>query len=85
MLARPARSAQWRGTFSLASNKHAAEPQLFTLRNCLQFSGDDGRWPLDGLHLDHTARLAFDVETGVGEASRWNTLRAMRVLDWARG
>ena len=30
-------------------------------------------------------RLAFDVETGVGEASRWNTLRALRVLDWARG
>ena len=30
-------------------------------------------------------RLAFDVETEVGKASRWNTLRALRVLDWARG
>ena len=47
--------------------------------------GDDGRWPLDGIHPDHSERLAFDVETGVGEASRWNTLRALRVLDWARG
>jgi hypothetical protein len=47
--------------------------------------GDDGRWPLDGIHPDHSQRLAFDVETDVGEASRWNTLRALRVLDWARG
>ena len=50
-----------------------------------QRRGDDGRWPLDGIHRDHTARLAFDVETEVGKASRWNTLRALRVLDWARG
>jgi hypothetical protein len=48
-----------------------------------QKCGDDGRWPLDDIHPDHAERLAFDVETGVGEASRWNTLRAMRVLDWA--
>ena len=38
---------------------------------------------LDGIHADHNDRLAFDVETEVGKASRWNTLRAMRVLDWA--
>jgi hypothetical protein len=46
---------------------------------------DDGRWPLDGIHRDHTERLAFDVETEVGKASRWNTLRALRVLDWYAG
>ncbi|MBC7831320.1 MAG: hypothetical protein H7Y62_04795 [Hyphomicrobium sp.] len=50
-----------------------------------QKRGDDGRWSLDGIHPDHTERLAFDLETAVGEASRWNTLRALRVLDWARG
>ena len=50
-----------------------------------QKRGDDGRWPLDGIHRDHAERLAFDVETEVGKASRWNTLRALRVLDWARG
>jgi hypothetical protein len=44
---------------------------------------DDGRWPLDGIHRDHAERLAFDVETEVGKASRWNTLRALRVLDWS--
>jgi hypothetical protein len=42
----------------------------------------DGRWPLDVIHRDHAERLAFDVETEVGNASRWNTLRALRVLDW---
>ncbi len=46
--------------------------------------GEDGRWPLDGIPADHIGRLAFDVETGVGEASRWSTLRALRVLDWWR-
>jgi hypothetical protein len=44
----------------------------------------DGRWPLDGIHPDHSGRLAFDVETEVGKPSRWVTLRALRVLDWYR-
>ena len=39
----------------------------------------NGRWPLGILHPD---RIPFDMETGVGKASRWNTLRALRVLDW---
>jgi len=38
----------------------------------------DGRWLLDGIH---PGRVHFDVED-VGEPSRWNTLRALRVLDW---
>ncbi len=39
----------------------------------------NGRWPLNGRHPD---RVPFDMEAGVGKASRWNTLRALRVLDW---
>ena len=39
----------------------------------------NGRWPLNGQHLD---RVSIDMEAGVGKASRWNTLRALRVLDW---
>ncbi|HET9899287.1 MAG TPA: squalene cyclase [Streptosporangiaceae bacterium] len=39
----------------------------------------DGRWPLD---LIHPGRVYFDVEGGVGTPSRWNTLRALRVLSW---
>jgi len=39
----------------------------------------DGRWPLENPHVgeDH-----FDMEDGAGKPSRWNTLRALRVLDW---
>ena len=39
----------------------------------------DGRWPLDRVH---PGRVHFDIESGVGTPSRWNTLRALRVLDW---
>jgi hypothetical protein len=39
----------------------------------------DGRWPLDLLHRE---RIPLEMETGVGMASRWNTLRALRVLRW---
>lgn len=38
----------------------------------------DGRWPLDRIH---PGRVHFDFE-GEGSPSRWNTLRALRVLKW---
>jgi hypothetical protein len=40
----------------------------------------DGRWL-----LDQSPRDAFDddLEAGAGQPSRWNTLRALRVLGWA--
>lgn len=41
----------------------------------------DGRWPVQH---KHTGRVWFDMETG-RRPSRWNTLRALRVLRWARG
>lgn len=40
------------------------------------------RWPMNHLHAD---RLGFPMETRTGSASRWNTLRAMRVLRWYEG
>ncbi len=40
----------------------------------------DGRWPA---HRTDEGRMYFDIEAGEGEPSRWNTLRAMRVLDWS--
>jgi hypothetical protein len=43
----------------------------------------NGRWPLNVLHADRS-RIPFDMEAGVGKASHWNTLRALRVLDWYR-
>ena len=39
----------------------------------------DGRWLLDRIH---PGRVHFDCESGVGTPSRFNTLRALRVLDW---
>lgn len=40
----------------------------------------DGRWPLQA---KHAGQVHFDMEKA-GQASRWNTLRAMRVLDFYR-
>ncbi len=39
----------------------------------------DGRWLLD---RTHPGRVHFDLEDGPGAPSRWNTLRALRVLRW---
>jgi hypothetical protein len=38
-----------------------------------------GRWPLEN---PHAGEVYFDMEEGVGKPSRWNTLRALRVLRW---
>lgn len=47
----------------------------------------DGRWPLENPHqsemVDARLRdLALDMDEREGRPSHWNTLRAMRVLDW---
>jgi hypothetical protein len=43
-------------------------------------NGDpDGRWPLQNVHR---GEAYFQMEAGEGQRSRWNTLRALRVLDW---
>jgi hypothetical protein len=39
----------------------------------------NGRWPLNLLHRE---RIPLEMETAVGSPSRWNTLRALRVLRW---
>ena len=39
----------------------------------------NGRWPLNLLHRE---TIPLEMETEVGRASRWNTLRALRVLRW---
>lgn len=41
----------------------------------------DGRWPLENTHA---GVVHFEMDAGDGRPSRWNTLRAMRVLRWAR-
>lgn len=39
----------------------------------------NGRWPMNRLHAEF---IPLKMETEVGKASRWNTLRALRVLRW---
>ncbi len=41
--------------------------------------GPDGRWPLQDVH---EGGAHFAMEDGEGTPSRWNTLRAMRVIHW---
>ena len=40
---------------------------------------DDGRWPLE---TQHPGKMPAETDEGAGRPSRWNTLRALRVLDW---
>jgi hypothetical protein len=39
----------------------------------------DGRWPLE---IRHPGQMPVEIDEGEGRPSRWNTLRALRVLDW---
>jgi hypothetical protein len=39
----------------------------------------DGRWLLEH---QHPGTMAVEVDEGEGRPSRWNTLRALRALDW---
>ena len=39
----------------------------------------DGRWPLETIH---PGKMPVETDEGEGGPSRWNTLRALRVLRW---
>jgi hypothetical protein len=39
----------------------------------------NGRWPLNRIHPEY---IPLQMETDIGTASRWNSLRALRVLRW---
>jgi hypothetical protein len=40
---------------------------------------DDGSWPLE---TQYAGKMPVETDEGEGRPSRWNTLRALRVLDW---
>jgi len=42
----------------------------------------EGRWPLE---QPHPGKTYFAMDEGEGRPSRWNTLRAMRVIRWFEG
>jgi hypothetical protein len=39
----------------------------------------DGRWPLE---TQYPGAMPVKLDDGEGQPSRWNTLRALRVLNW---
>jgi hypothetical protein len=39
----------------------------------------EGRWLLEN---QHPGTMPVELDEGEGKPSRWNTLRALRVLDW---
>ena len=49
------------------------------IKTVIERRHQNGRWPLNLLHPEH---IPLKMETGVSRASRWNTLRALRVLRW---
>lgn len=42
----------------------------------------EGLWPLE---TRYPGRMPVEIDAGEGKPSRWNTLRALRVLQWFRG
>jgi hypothetical protein len=48
----------------------------------IQRRHQNGRWPLN---LVHPEFIPLEMETEAGRASRWNTLRALRILRWYDG
>ena len=42
----------------------------------------DGRWPLE---TRYPGVMPVEIDDGEGRPSRWNTLRALRVLRWYEG
>ena len=49
------------------------------IKSVIERRHQNGRWPLNLLHPEH---IPLQMEIDVGGASRWNTLRALRVLRW---
>jgi hypothetical protein len=60
----------------------ARDPRLAEAIEILRKAQDeDGRWPLQN---SYKGKTYFEMER-LGQASRWNTLRALRVLKWWDG
>jgi hypothetical protein len=69
-----------RGLDHFRATRAVPEPRLdeaITLVRSKQ--GQDGRWLLENPHPD---QIDFDMGERAGRPSRWNTLRALRVLRW---
>lgn len=72
-----------RGLDHLRAVGGAPDPRLAEAVDLLRSKRrEDGTWPLENTH---PGAVHFDLEDGDGAPSRWNTLRALRVLAWYDG
>jgi hypothetical protein len=70
-----------RGLDYLRAAKARLDPRLSEALDLVEGKHDvNGIWPLEN---PHPGRLHFPIDEGQGCPSRWNTLRAMRVMRWA--
>jgi hypothetical protein len=70
-----------RGLDYLQSTGEEPDPRTAEAIDAVEQKRDsDGRWPLENVH---PGKVQLDMEAGEGTPSRWNTLRALRVLRWA--
>ena len=69
------RPAYWGGEVDACING-------YTLANGAWLRDADGTWHQQ---LRHEGRIWFDVDSSPGEASRWLTFHALRVLTWWDG
>jgi hypothetical protein len=68
---------------ALENLRHAGVPRDGRMAEAIdlvvQKRGPDGRWTLENSHPE---QLDMGMEESEGKPSRWNTLRALRVLNW---
>lgn len=65
----------------LRATGEAPDPRIAEALDLVEQKRDaDGRWPVENIH---PGRVHFALEGPEGSPSRWNTLRALRVLRWA--
>ena len=72
-----------RGTDHFRAAGSAPDPRLAEVIELIRGKRQaDGTWLLEN---PHPGAVHFSMEDGEGEPSRWNTLRALRVLRWYEG
>lgn len=70
-----------RGLDHFRSTGEAPDPRIGEALDLVEQKRDaDGRWPIENIH---PGRVHFALEGPDGSPSRWNTVRALRVLRWA--
>ena len=65
--------------FRLLNNREMRRRATEAIDLIVRKRGQDGRWDLENPHPE---QLDLGMDESEGKPSRWNTLRALRVLDW---